>query len=44
MNFASKIPVLRSFARAYALTKFKKEWRKRNKQNRTNEYLSHGMC
>ena len=26
MNFASKIPVLRSFARAYALTKFKKEW------------------
>ena len=35
MNFASKIPVLRSFARAYALTKFKKEWRKRNKQNQT---------
>ena len=24
MNFASKIPVLRSFARAYALTKLKK--------------------
>ena len=23
MNFVSKIPVLRSFARAYALTKFK---------------------
>ena len=35
MNFVSKIPVLRSFARAYALTKFKKEWCKRNKQNQT---------
>ena len=35
MNFSSKIPILRSFVRAYALTKFKKEWRKRNKQNQT---------